>query len=73
MDVVLHRLAAAAPIPPLTWEFLYASGEALKKKKKNVVGPTSLASSYSGVFWWRNFVCLLPSGGPSSGWGVFFL
>ena len=25
-----HRLAAAAPIPPLAWEFPYASGSALK-------------------------------------------
>ena len=37
-DVVLlwlgHRLAAAAPIPPLPWEPPYATGAALKSKKK---------------------------------------
>ena len=29
-----HRLAAIALIPPLAWEFPYAIGAALKKKKK---------------------------------------
>ena len=37
-DLVLlwlwHRLAAAAPSPPLAWELLYATGAALKIKKK---------------------------------------
>ena len=28
------RQAAVAPIQPLTWEFPYATGEALKRKKK---------------------------------------
>ena len=31
-----HRLAATAPIQPLTWEFPYAVGAALKKKKKEI-------------------------------------
>ena len=30
------RPAAAAPIQPLAWEFPYAAGTALKRKKKNV-------------------------------------
>ena len=30
------RPAAAAPIGPLTWEFPYAAGVALKRKKKKV-------------------------------------
>ena len=29
-----HKLVATAPIRPLAWELLYASGVALKKKKK---------------------------------------
>ena len=29
-----HRLAAAAPIPPLTWELPYAAGAATPPKKK---------------------------------------
>jgi len=32
-----HRLAAGAPIRPLAWEPPYATGEALKRKKKNLV------------------------------------
>ena len=39
-DLVLlwlwHRPAAAAPIPPVTWELLYAIGAALKIKKKKL-------------------------------------
>ena len=31
-----HRPAAAAPIPPVTWELLYAIGAALKIKKKKL-------------------------------------
>ena len=31
------RLAAAAPIRPLAWEFPYAAGVALKRKKKDNV------------------------------------
>ena len=30
------RLAAAAVIPPLAWEYPYAAGMALKRQKKNV-------------------------------------
>jgi len=30
---LLHRLVAAAPIPPLTWELPYAIGIALKTKQ----------------------------------------
>ena len=33
-DLVLPRLAAAAPIRPLAWELPYAAGAALKKKRK---------------------------------------
>ena len=32
-----HRLAAAAPIRPLSWELPYATGTALKKKKKKKI------------------------------------
>ena len=28
-----HRLAAAAPIPPLAWALTYASGVALERKR----------------------------------------
>ena len=31
---LLHRLAASAPIQPLTWELPYAVSAALKSKKK---------------------------------------
>ena len=35
------RLAAAAPIQPLAWELPYATGAALKKKKKKkLANPT---------------------------------
>ena len=33
MAVLWCRPAAAAPIPPLAWEFPYAVGVALKRKK----------------------------------------
>ena len=40
-----HRLTAAAPIRPLAWEFLYAAGMALKKKKKKKI-PAIFGSDY---------------------------
>ena len=33
---VVYRLAAVAPIQPLTWELPYAVGVALKEKKKRI-------------------------------------
>ena len=33
------RPAATAPIPPLSWEFLYAAGAAVKRKKKEKKNP----------------------------------
>ena len=33
-----HRPAAAAPVQPLAWELPYATGAALKKKKKGLIG-----------------------------------
>ena len=34
--LVLWRVAAAAPIPPLAWEPPHAEGEALKRPKKPI-------------------------------------
>ena len=31
---LLNRPAAAAPVQPLAWKYLYAAGAALKRKKK---------------------------------------
>jgi len=43
--VAVHRLAAAAPIPPLTWEPPYATGVALKSNNKKKKIKTREASS----------------------------
>ena len=45
------RLAAVAPIQPLAWESLYASGAALKRKKKKKNG----AERYLSVLEAENF------------------
>ena len=34
--LLLRRPGAAAPIPPLAWELLYALGVALKRPKKKI-------------------------------------
>ena len=40
------RLAAAALIPPLAWELLYATGMALKSKKKFQINKYSKNTSF---------------------------
>ena len=49
-----HRLAAAAPIRPLAWEFTYATGAALRSKKKK--------KGKRKTNWWL-------SRGEAKGWG----
>ena len=35
--VAVAKASAAAPIPPLAWELLYAAGAALKREKKDLI------------------------------------
>ena len=44
------RLAAAAPIQPLAWEFPYALGAALKRQKKKKKKEKEIASCNSQTF-----------------------
>ena len=51
-----RRLAAAAPILPLAWEFPYAAGAALKSQKKTTTKPTSSVIAYEvNLEKWLNF------------------
>ena len=43
-----YRLAAAAPVLPLAWEFPYATGAALKRKKKYTHTPLYFEISING-------------------------
>ena len=48
------RLAAAAPIQPLAWQLPYASGVALKsKKKKKVMVEFLLLTSWIWILLWE--------------------
>ena len=44
-----HRPAAAALIPPLTWEFPYAVGAALKKQKRKRRKKLGVPAAVKGV------------------------
>ena len=62
------RLAAAAPIRPLAWEFPHATGTALKQKKnkKEKLALSSLGSGEHDRFLLALTVCGWRFGGPSS-------